>query len=269
MRLGWVRDFILSERPGGAQVCEALLRRDTPRGVELVECPPGAVRDDVDAYIALRCQRYSVEEISQIVSKPCLHWAMDYWEWNNFEQRDIIFTKSTKIIFGAPLHKSVFVSRWSLGADAGLLAYPMDVKHWLSVRERSNGNRSGAMWFGEIHPYKGLDLVLEWATRTETVLDVYGIGLQAATHQSPYINLKGQCTDEEQALALASHELFPHFPRAPEGFCYSLMEAWLSGLRVVYSGRIGLDSWEKPWEELAQDCYSAPKRFWELAEQVL
>lgn len=269
MRIGWIRDFTLSERPGGAQVCENLLRGGVPRGVELIDSPPGSVQIDVDAYVALRCQRYSVEEINQITSKPCLHYAMDYWEWNNFEQRDIIFTKATKVIFGSPLHKSVFVSRWGLGEDADLLAYPMNVKHWLSIREKSNGDRSGAMWLGEVHPYKGLDLVLEWAIRNKVVLDVYGIGLAAANHQSPYINLRGQCTDEEKVLAFASHEIFPHFPRAPEGFCYSLMEAWLAGLKVIYSGRIGLDSWEKPWEELAQDCHQAPKRFWELAEQVL
>lgn len=268
MRIGWVRDFTLSERPGGSQMCEQLLKEAAPRTVELIECSPGSVREDVDAYIAMRCQRYSVEEIKQIVSKPCFHWAMDYWEWNNFEQRQIIFTQATKVVFGSPLHKSVFVSRWGIGGDAGLLIYPIDVEHWVSLRSRSNG-RQGAMWLGEIHPYKGLDLALAWAMKNEVVLDVYGIGLSPANHESPYINLKGQCNDDERDLAFASHEIFPHFPRSPEGFCYALMEAWLAGLKVVYSGRIGLDSWEKPWDELARDCHNAPEKFWELAEQCL
>lgn len=271
MKIGWIRDFTLSERPGGAQVCEGLLRLGADQlggAVELVDCPPGSVRDDVDAYVALRCQNYSVEEINQIVSKPCLHWAMDYWEWGNFEQRNIIFTKATKVIFGSPLHKQIFLTRWGLAENAGLLPYPVDVKKWLGIRKKSNG-RQGAMWYGEVHPYKGVDLVIRWAKSQEIILDVYGVGLNPAQHQSPFINIKGQCTDEEQELALASHELFPHFPRAPEGFCYSLMEAWLAGLKVIYSGRIGLDSWEKPWDELAEDCYNAPKNFWKLAEYVL
>ena len=268
MRLGWVRDYTLSERPGGAQVCEGLLKQATPADVELVECPPGAVQGDVDGYAVLRCQRYTVDEIRMIVSKPCFHWAMDYWEWNNFEQRELIFTKIKNIVFGSPLHKEIFVKRWGLGSRAGLLAYPMDVEHWLSLREKSNG-RQGAMWYGEIHPYKGLDLTVQWAIDNKIVLDIYGIGLSQDHHENPYINLKGQCTDAEQGLALASHEIFPHFPRAPEGFCYSLMEAWLAGLKVIYSGRIGLDSWEKPWEELAKDCHEAPAKFWKLVEQCL
>ncbi len=268
MKIGWIRDFTLTERPGGAQVCEDLLRRAIPKGVELIECPPGSVQSDVDGYVVLRCQRYSVEEITQIVAKPCFHWAMDYWEWGNFEQRKLVFTEIKNIVFGSPLHKSVFVSRWGLGEQAGLLAYPIDVERWLSLREKSNG-RQGAMWYGEIHPYKGLDLTITWAMKNKITLDIYGIGLKGAEHENPYINLRGQCTGEEQGLALASHELFPHFPRAPEGFCYSLMEAWLSGLKVVYAGRIGLDSWEKPWDELAKDCYEAPTRFWKLVEQCL
>src|SRR5437899_2155067 len=113
MKIGWLRDFTLEQRPGGAQRCEYLLRRGAPPSVELIECPPGSVRNDVDAYIALRCQSYSVAEISQAVTKPCLHWAMDYWEWGNFEQRAIIFNQSRKVLFGSPLHKSVFVNRWS------------------------------------------------------------------------------------------------------------------------------------------------------------
>lgn len=267
MKIGWVRDFSPSERPGGAQVCGKLLQGQTPPDVELIECPPGSVRDDVDAYIAMRCQRYSLEEINQVVSKPCLHWAMDYWEWDNFPQREVIFTKSTKIIFGSPLHKSVFVGRWGLGQKADLLAYPMDVEHWLSVRSMSNG-REGAMWYGEVHPIKGVDLLVSWANSNRAHLDMYGIG-HGEKQESQFVKIWGLVSDTERDQALASHQHFIHFPRGPEGFCYSLMEAWLAGLQVVYSGRIGLDSWDKPWADLAVDCYHAPERFWKIAEQCL
>ncbi len=269
MKIGWVRDLTLSERPGGAQICEGLLREGVPPSVELVECPPGAVRDDVDAYIALRCQRYSVEEINQIVSKPCFHWAMDYWEWDNFEQRHIMFTKARYIVFGSPLHKSVFVHRWGLGQKAGLLPYPMDVERWLNVRKRSNG-RSGAMWYGEAHPYKGFDIVIAWARAHGINLDIYGIGGFPQTESDDHaIKIKGFVRDEDLDLALASHEYFIHFPRSPEGFCYSLMEAWLAGLSVIYSGRIGLDSWDMPWIDLARDCNKSTAEFWKLAERWL
>jgi len=267
MRIGWVRDFTLSERLGGGQVCEKLLREGAPPDIQLIECPPGSVQDDVDAYIAMRCQRYSVEEIERIVSKPCFHWAMDYWEWGNFAQREFMFTRSKKILFGSPLHKSVFVKRWRLGQEADLLAYPMDVEHWLSIHDVAS-EREGAMWYGEVHPLKGVDLVVAWANSNKTPLDMYGIG-HGEKQESQFVRIKGMVSDEERDQALASHRWFVHFPRAPEGFCYSLMEAWLAGVEVIYSGRIGLDSWDKPWAELAADCHQAPRRFWEIAAQCL
>ena len=268
MKVGWVRDLTLDDRPGGAQRCERLLKMAAPTSVELIECPPGNVQDNVDAYIALRCQLYTVEEIEKITSKPCFHWAMDYWEWTNFEQRQIIFTKSRKILFGSPLHKQIFVRRWNIGQKAELLPYPIDVEKWLSIRNRSNG-RSGAMWYGENHPYKGPDLAVRWSTMNQIQLDIYGVGMPQQPSNNPLVHMVGQVSDSDLDLALATHEKFVHFPRGPEGFCYSLMEAWLAGLEVIYAGRIGLDSWEKDWVELAEDCNNAPRRFWEIAEQCL
>ncbi len=269
MKIGWVRDFTLAERPGGAQVCEDLLRKAVPQSVELVECPPGSVQDDVDAYILLRCQRYSVEEVSKIILKPCLHWAMDYWEWGNLEQKQLVYTKIKTILFGSPLHKAVFLKKsGGIGNHAELLPYPVDVEKWLGVRKHSNG-RSGAMWFGEFHPYKAPDMAARWATDNKVILDMYGIGIGPAETTNPFVRVIGTLTDEQLQLALASHQYFVHFPRIPEGFPYSLMEAWLAGLEVLYSGRIGLDSWDMSWNDLAVKCAETPIRFWELAERCL
>lgn len=271
MKIGWVRDYKLSERPGGTQVCESLLRAgvETAGGVELIECPPGSVQTDVDAYIALNCQTYTLDEMRQITSKPLLHYSLDYWDSGNFEQRALIFSKARKVFFCSPLHKSVYIRRWGIGHRGEIITPPMDVEHWLSLREKSNG-RSGIMWCGTSDTSKGLDIAVLWAKEHDAQLDIYGIGLSPGqVSPDEKIHVRGYVEDNEHDLALATHEKFVFFPRGPEPFCYSLLEAWLAGLEVIYSGRIGFESFDKPWDEITEDCYKSPQRFWEIAESCL
>ena len=271
MKVGWVSDYKLSEQPGGPQVCEDLLRVAVGAvdSVELIECPPGSVQTDVDAYIALNCQTYTMDEVNQITSKPFLHYSLDYWTGGNFEQRALIFSKARKILFCSPLHKSVYVRRWGIGHKGSILPPPMNVEHWLSLREKSNG-RSGVMWCGSADVGKGLDLALMWAREHEVQLDIYGIGMKPGESSTDKrIHVRGFVQDNERDLALATHEKFVHFPRFPEPFCYSLLEAWLAGLEVIYSGRIGFESFDKPWDEVIEDSHKSPQRFWELAESCL
>lgn len=271
MKVGWVRDYTLSERPGGPQVCANLLRAEDAanKGVELVECPPGSVQTDVDAYVVLNCQRYTLDEVKQITSKPFLHYSLDYWESGNFEQRALIFSKARKIFFCSPLHKIVYQRRWGIGQRGDILPPPMDVEHWLDLREKSNG-RSGVMWCGSGDVRKGLDLAIVWAKEHDAQLDIYGIGIKPGEPSSDKkIHVRGFVEDNEHDLALAMHEKFIHFPRMPEPFCYSLFEAWLAGLEVIYAGRVGFESLDKPWDEIARDCYKSPQRFWKTVESCL
>jgi glycosyltransferase involved in cell wall biosynthesis len=264
MKIGWLRDFKFGERSGGAQLCEKLLREAVPSTVELIDCPSGNVQE-ADAYILLRCQTYSLEEIQSVVQKPCFHYVFDYWEWSNFQQRHLVMTQSRQVIFNSPLHKQVFYNRWGLGARGEILPPPIDVQHWLDLRNSANG-RSGAMWTGEVHPYKGMDLAIRWATENDVELDVYGIGLTPIASPVPNVRILGELTDEQRDLALMSHESFLHFPRAPEGFSYSMLESWISGLEVIYSGRNGVDSFDMEWSELVSECSRSADKFWEMAE---
>ena len=271
MRIGWLRDYTLSERPGGAQVCEELLRKRSPQGdegLELIECPPGSVRDDVEGYVVLSYSLYSLDEIQQISQKRFIHYSMSISDPRT-DQGQIIFSKSRKILFASPLHKSVFLKRWGAGAKADLLPYPVNVEKWVKLREKSNG-RSGAMWYGQAKPGKGLDIVAEWATRNQVPIDIYGIGVPTETPAPDnMVHLRGQADNSQLEFALATHERFIHFPQQPERFCYPLMESWLAGLEVMYRGRIGLDSWDKPWEDLATDCDKSADTFWEITSQCL
>lgn len=266
MKIGWLRDFKYGERPGGAQLCEKLFREAVPPSVELVECPRDGV-EEADAYVLLRCQTYSVEEIKRVTAKPCFHYVFDYWEWNNFEQRHLVMTQSRQILFNSPLHKRVFVKRWGLGARGDILPPPMEIQHWINLKNASNG-RSGALWYGEVHTYKGMDLAIRWAAENKVELDVYGIGLNPMPSPVENVRIMGQLTDEQRDLALMSHEKLLHFPRAPEGFSYSMLEAWLSGLEVIYSGRSGLDSFDKGWDEIVKDCSQSANEFWQIAERT-
>ena len=268
MKIGWVRDATLKERLGGAQVCEDLLRRAAPDSVELIDCPPGALQTDVDAYVALRCQLYSSEEIGQMASRPLIHYEMDYWEFES-ANRAALYAGANYILWCSPLHAEVMERRYGIRKRGESLPCPMDVNHWLDNRSHSNGDRAGAMWYGEAHPLKGPDIVMDWAEKNQVYLDLYGINLPPSNGGNPYVRIVGQVDDVQRDLALASHEQFVHFPRQPEPFCYSLLEAWLAGLTVTYAGRIGIDSYGLPWPELAERCHKAPQEFWRIVEREI
>jgi LmbE family N-acetylglucosaminyl deacetylase len=122
------------------------------------------------------------------------------------------------------------------------------------------------MWYGHASPQKGPDIVVEWAKRNKVPLDIYGFGF-GASEPDAEVTIKGTVSDEQRDMALSAHKEFVHFPRYPEPFCYSLMEAWLAGLEVTYAGRVGIDSYEQPWEEVAER--SRESEFWKIAEAVL
>lgn len=106
-----------------------------------------------------------------------------------------------------------------------------------------------ALWAARRHPLKGEMAALNWAMKMEVPF------LAMSNHER---------RDVLQAMAYA--EYFVHLPLAFESECRAVMEAVLSGCKVVTNQNVGITSvqdWEEP-EVLKNMIDKAGETFWRL-----
>ena len=266
MRIGWVHDFNLQTRPGGAQVQDFLLLQGAPEKAEIVECLPGKIDQTCDFYIVARCLTFSDEEQEWLLRARFAKLEPDYAETGNCRRANQFIAKAQKLFFLSPLHWEEFCRRhWLESGDfrQKLCLMPSP----LALPEPSNGARKGIVWLGEWQPHKGYDLVMEWAERQKQEVHFYGIGMDSMK-DSQFCKFKGFVPWDKVPELLGQYETWIHFPRQPEPFPRLMAEALLCGCEAKVAGRFGFESYGLGIREMLQFCLSAPKLFWDEVEKI-
>jgi len=268
-RIGCIRDFRLVERPGGAQeVVEQLLLE---RGdLDLVECSPGAVDTTCDAFVFLgNWSRYSDPEMEAITAKPYVVNVLGWWEENipiQNKWRAPLLEGARRVFFSSPFHRDRFRTLWKVPVNdeiVSVLPYPL--KGGLLKQVALAENRPlDALWYGEIHPLVGLDLVGRWAEKNKRELHIYGIGPPQS--DTPFIKYRGTFPMGQRISVLSQYKTFVRFPKRPEPFGLCVMESYLAGLEVIVDGRIGCFSFDKSLDDVAEMCETSAKDFWKLTQ---
>jgi len=271
-RIGFIGDFRLVERPGSAQeVVEQLL---LARGdVDLVECPPSRVDPTCDAFVfGGNWSRYSDPEMEAATAKPYVVNVLGWWEENTPVQtkwRAPLLEGARRVFFSSPLHKKRFQTLWKVPSDeskVSVLPYP--IKGGLLKQVAMAENRPfDALWIGEIHPLSGLDLVVRWADQNKRELHIYGIGPPQG--ETPYAKYRGMFPLGQRISILSQYRTFVRFPKRPEPFGLCVMEAYLAGLEVIVTGRIGCLSFDVSLDELAEMCETSAEKFWVETQEAL
>ena len=116
----------------------------------------------------------------------------------------------------------------------------------------SNDKEQLALWAARNHPLKGEMQAFNWALKMEI----------------PFLPLTNKPRSEVlQAMSYA--EYFVHLPLAFESECRAVMEAVLSGCKVVTNQNVGITSvkdWDEP-EALKNMVDKAGETFWRLVNQ--
>src|SRR4051812_22837196 len=71
-RVGWLADE--AGYVGGAELTTAEFRAAAPEGVEIVDCPPGAVVKHLDAYVVQNCVLYTPADIARTRGNLVKYW---------------------------------------------------------------------------------------------------------------------------------------------------------------------------------------------------
>lgn len=270
MRVAFIRDFTWAERPGGATRMLALLEAAAPSDIEIVGVGPSNWHDldSCDVAFSYLAKTFPDEAYEAIIRHPChIRWEIDWWHpfEPNSRWRNSLNEQARLVFYVSPLHRDRFMALYGVTPKRSVvLPCPMDVEGLLKLR-RPDGGRSGTIWFGEWHPYKGVDLVARWAFENKTVVDFYSPTMPKGTvAPNRYCRLMGFISEDGWYETVAGYERFVHFPRHPDCFPYSVLEAFALGLEVVVRGRLGVESFGLPWEELLSWCNRSAKQFWDI-----
>jgi len=270
--IGVLRDFTSEERPGGAQIASDRFIAGAPENIQVVLCPPGQLNLDCDAYLSFLVKLYTDEEL-EFLSGHSRHFRFETDWWEPVEQqskwRNTLVENSIMTFYWSPLHEERSKRIYGVQPKhSEAIPCPMDPNVYRECRAIAEKRPGSVLWAGEWHPRKGNDIMVRWAARNETRVDAYGMRTPEG-EIGPYVTGKGFAPAADWLHIMASYEKFVHFPRVPDAFNMTLMEAYLLGLEVIYTNDIGCLSYDKPPEELIEDCAVAPATLWSRVGEVL
>jgi hypothetical protein len=244
-RVGWLADE--AGYVGGAELTTQEFREAAPEGVEIVDCPPGAVVKRCDRYVIQNCVTYTLKDLDRTDYKPT---TVKYWhdvgphlqpgvrEW---------LDAVTKQVCCSPVQAEY------MGIDdATLIPPPVDLARFEQAAASMNGGRSGAVSVGQWRNYgKAPHRAAQWGAEHGGV-DFFGAGVFAPQGSR-------EVSYDAMPALLAQYETFVHLPVVIEPFGRLVAEAWAAGCGIVTNNLVGAKWWitENP-----DALYTAGEDFW-------
>jgi hypothetical protein len=246
VRVGWLADS--AGVLGGAELTSAEFKAAAPDGVEIVDCPHGAVIPSCDRYVVQNCVMYSLEDFNWPGYRPVIKYWHDVGPHVQAPVRDWLETNAAMICC-SPLQAD------AMGYDdVAHIPPPVNLSRFEEAAARQNGNRKGSVSVGSWRNYgKAPHRVEEWGAQNGGV-DFYGGGMFApgASREIPY---------ESMPELLASYERFVFLPSVLEPFGRVVAEAWAAGCEIVTNDLVGAKWWitERP-----EAIETAAEDFWRV-----
>lgn len=271
MRIGLVYDHSAREYPSGAgRLADRLTGAAVGRPFDLIPCQPGALDRDCDGYVALDTERFSEVELQFLADRPLIRWVTGL---QDPAPQARLNDHARWLIFSSPLQQQIYAyrQRWDSGPGGQVLPPPLDPAELQTTRARwASEERGGTIWFGRWTWSDGVDLAMRWAGETQSPTNFYSASLPpGTTAPHRFAQLRGYGPPEVWWDLVAQHQRYVFLPREPIPFGYGALEAHLLGLEVTLAGRVGVESFGIPLDELAARCAESGARFWETACQAL
>lgn len=301
MKIGWVADLTIEEnRGGGQQTNHEMVISGRERGhtidyitpknwkILLANIDKESFRYDLfryDLLILNRTMAFSADTKRLMISRSrrYVRYEHDYdsvWADPLCHQ---ICEKALLNIFLSPLHYKVFnryyMNKYGVGLDnKKVYLQPSPVvgfkESGFSGVERI---KNTVIWAGNLHKFKGIDNVIKYASeRKDLKFDFY---LLKSMSQPAYIKLIRNLENasiideiagrEEMNRAYASHEYFIHLPVWAEPFGRTVLEAYLSGCKLITNSQVGMMSygWDlENYNKIVEINNKSCSNFWDRIE---
>jgi hypothetical protein len=248
MRVGWLADS--ASYLGGAEFTSAEFKAAAPDGVEIVDCPHGAVIEGLDCYVIQNCVQYDMADLEATRIENVVKYWHDVGPHLRPEVRQWLDINASSICC-SPLQMK-FMEPATTVVD--MIPPAIDLSRFEQAAASSNGNRHGNVSVGSWRNYgKAPHRVAEWGAQNGGV-NFYGGGMFAPgeSREIPY---------ESMPELLASYERFVFLPSVLEPFGRVVAEAWASGCELVVNDLVGAKWWitERP-----EAIETAAEDFWKV-----
>lgn len=245
MRVGWLVDT--TDLPGGAEFTQAEFRSAAPEGVEIIDCPPGAVDPGCDRYVIQNCVKYTLDDLKAAEGRPVTKYWHDVGPWLQPECRAWLDQNATPVCC-SPIQAD------HMGLEAHVIPPPVNLDRFAKAAESVNGNRAGSVSVGSWRNYgKAPHKVAEWASQNGGV-DFFGGG--------PFAPPRSQeVSYDAMPGLLAQYQTFVFLPVVIEPFGRVVAEAWAAGCEIVTNQLVGAGYWITENPEAIE---TAAADFWTL-----
>ena len=236
MKVAWLADTV--EFAGGAELTQAEFRAAAPRGVEVVECPPGRAGRARRLRRRLPAQhdrRYPAETVDALAGKPALRYWHDLARPDSAAHATLVCgTRSSTRPTSSPRRCTASASRTRFLRARDLIPPAIGLARYGASAGRKRAR--GACWLGSgQHAGKGLLQACEWAEANEPV-DFWG---HLAVPETARVRVKGPVPHDHVQTILRLYKRFVFLPTHPEPFGRAVVEAWAAGCELIVNRNVG------------------------------
>lgn len=250
-KIGWVTEGIYPQ--GGRQITIKHFRDSAPEDFEIV---------DIDLNKPEECDVYVVHSASVPKNLPLFPKSLKPGTSKirkvitYAHQWDIWPFGSSTVIYQSPLH----ATKHQFGKKIIIPPPLLDSDYNLPDEAEKIDKQ---VWFGTASKEEGFDVAIRIAETTKIPTDFYGLGIPTG-NDTAVCNFKGYVEKSLIPGILHSYKKMIYFPRDPRPFDRMLAEALAAGMDIEVSGKLGIESFEKPISEVLEDCKQSCNEFWKV-----
>lgn len=257
LKVGWVVDNI-PPFTRGRQFSIKNFRDAAPPNVEIIDINPERPQE-CDIYAVHSVQipqnlpRFSKKRVGgKFKSKQVVMYA---------HQLVVNDLGANYVIFQSPLH-----AEWSVFGKKIILPPPL-VESDFIVDEPFAGQKFDAMWVGNFDVEEGVDITVRWSEVNHINTNYFGSNMPKNA-ESTNTHFRGWVQHEQMPSIYAQHNKMVFLPRNPQPFGRAIAEAYLAGLELVVSGKIGAESFNNPLDEVFKSCLSSADAYWNILLEI-
>jgi len=275
VRIGWIYDQALSLHTGGQMLSSRLLLERAPEWADVKIISP--YHDEwlgrCDAHIVNQCRYFRPDQLAKVTEKPYI-WLFHDMLHNCMHQGFILkalLKKATGCMFKSPFHRENVYGKWPEAKEVpgkAVYATPIDLDMFHPGKKTK-----GTIWLGNYVPEKGVREAVAWAEENGEVVDFFGFG-DAFMFRicSPWVRFYPVLPYEEVPGILRQYKKLVFLPKYPEAAGRVIVEALLSGCKVITNDMIGFKSfnwWSDDPETLRKALREREGDFWGTVKKML
>lgn len=250
--IGWCTDAACFS--SGRQYTIRNLRESAPDDLEIIDIDPSNPRS-CDGYVVHTPQiptnlpvfpKFGLKG-TRLKKRPVIMYA---------HQAQIQSFGADLVIYQSPLHQSLYRD--------GIIVPPPILERDFRPPESPEIERSNLwLYFGSFSPERGSDIAVRMAESSHQETHFFGTNIPSDSGSTPSCRFFAPVAHERVGELYASYQKLIFFPRVPIPFGRTLGESLLAGMEVTAWGRLGINSFNQPLEQVLERCqYLAANEFW-------